>query len=101
MTFDNVLDWAIKAKPGQKLIYHKGKQLTNTQKQHDYSDSVWGARYVYNAGLVELVQKREGLLFFYTAIKKSETAPPSPAYSIDGARTDRFAIPPRYFRRGL
>lgn len=101
MTFDNVLDWAIKAKPGKTLIYHKGKQLTNTQKQHDYSDSVWGARYAYNAGLVELVQKREGLLFFYTAIKKADIGPPAPAYSKDGTRIELFAIPTRYFRRGL
>lgn len=101
MTFDQVLDWALKARPGEKLIYHKGKQLTNTQKQHDYSDAVWGARYAYNAGIIELIQKREGLSFFYTAVRKAVKQPPAPAYSIDGQKIHLFAIPTRFFRRGL
>lgn len=98
MTFDHVLSWALKAKPGEKLIYHKGKQLTNIQNKHDYSDAVWGARYCYNAGLIELVQKRDGGQFFYTAIKRKAISPPEPAYSIDGDRIDRFAIPHRFYR---
>lgn len=114
MTFDEVLTWAIKAKPGAKLVYHKGGQLTNFQKRHDYSDAVWGARYCYNAGLVDLVQKVEGFreprTFFYTAIRREAVRPPEPAYSKDGQRVDlfripdhlraeKFGIPSRYFKR--
>lgn len=97
MTFDNVLSWALKAKPGEELIYHKGKQLSAIQNRHDYSDAVWGARWCYNAGLVDFKQKRDGSQFFYIAQKRKEVSPPEPAYA-DGHRIDRFAIPYRYYR---
>lgn len=98
MTFDNVLSWALKAKSGEQLVYHKGKQLTNVQNKHDYSDAVWGARYCYNGGLVELFQKRDGSQFFYIAVKKRAIAAPEKAYDANGNRIDRFAIPYRYYR---
>lgn len=97
MTFDNVLSWALKSKPNEELIYHKGKQLTNVQNQHDYSDAVWGARYCYNGGIVDLVQRRDGTQFFYIARKRKSVTPPEPAY-VDGNRVDRFPIPYRYYR---
>lgn len=100
MSFQKILDWAIKAAPGEELIYHKGKQLSNFQNLHDYSDDVWGARYCYNVGLVDLKQRRDGRLFFYIAQKKSVQSPPEKAYSVDGHRVDRFPIPTRYFRNG-
>lgn len=99
MTFDNVLSWALKAKPGEQLVYHKGKQLTNVQNKHDYSDAVWGARYCYNGGLVELFQRRDGSQFFYIAMRKRVIEAPEKAYAYNcGARVDRFAIPYRYYR---
>lgn len=103
MTFDKVRDWAMKAAPGASLIYHKGSQLSNIQKRHDYSDAVWGARFCYNCGLVDLVQKVEGpthnRTFYYTAIRKSVVKPPDPAYSIDGSPIHLFPIPERFLSK--
>jgi hypothetical protein len=95
MTFDGVLSWALKAKAGDELVYHKGGQLTNFQNQHDYSDAVWGARYCYNGGLVDLFQRRDGTQFFYTARKRRNIEPPSADAVNPG--THKFAIPYLYY----
>lgn len=100
MTFDNVLSWAIKARPGEVLIYHKGSLLTDFQNKHDHSDAVWGARYCYNAGLVDFTQKKDGSQFFYIATKRRNIEPPSPAFAKDtDKRIDRFPIPYRFYRK--
>jgi len=101
MTFENVLSWALQAKSGDELIYHKGGQLTNYQNKHDYSDAVWGARYCYNGGIVELKQRRDGSQFHYVAQKKSVIDQPKPAYDIEGNRTEKFSIPYCYYRNSI
>lgn len=97
-SFRATLDWALAAKPGDKLVYHRGEPLSNFQKQHNYPDAVWGVRHCYNQGLVELVTKREGTDFHYWAIRREVVSPPKPAYSREGEPVHLFAIPHRFLK---
>lgn len=104
MTFDQVIEWGRKAAPGASLSYRKGRQLSNEQKQHNYSDAVWGARRLYNLGLVDLVQERLGKgsqsEFDYRMIRKAREEFPKPSFAKDtGAPRHLFHIPDRFLRK--
>ena len=101
MTFDQVIAWARDAGPGEKLIYHRGSQLTNVQKRHNYSDAVFAARHAYNLGFVDLTQRRVGSSDFeYVASRRANVRLPEPAYSWDTAQPiHRFTIPDWLLRR--
>ena len=101
MTFDQVIAWARDAEPGEKLIYHRGSQLTNVQKRHNYSDAVFAARHAYNLGFVDLTQRRIGSSDFeYIATRRTNVKPPDPAYSKDTAQpVHLFIVPDRFLRR--
>jgi hypothetical protein len=99
MTFDNVLSWALKARPGEELIYHKGNLLTEFQNGHDFPDAVWGARFCYNGGVVTLTKRKDAGQHFYIAQRNKEICPPEPAFGKDTTiRVDRFKIPFRFHR---
>jgi hypothetical protein len=68
--------WLETARPNETLIYHAGLNLQNADP-----DAVVSARKAYNAGLVELVQRRQGGgKFEYLAVKRAVQAKRQPYF---------------------
>lgn len=89
MTFDEVLMWGVKAAPNAKLEYYQGGMLNHFQRRHNWPDAVWGVRYLFNTGDVDLVQKRLGEgSYKYIAVKRSTPAKSSKKWEIP----ERFLV---------